>query len=321
MNPPVFVIGGPTASGKTRLALEVAATLPSEILNADSRQVYMDMPIGTCQPSKEETASIPHHLFHFLSPTVAFSASEYEKQAIPIVDQVIARKHLAVVVGGTGFYLKALIKGTWPVPRKNPDLRRRFQRIAGKHGNAFLHRMLRRFDPESADKIAPNDSYRVIRALEIYFLSGKKRSEFAQQRPDRFASVRVYVNPDRNVLVDAIQERTRILFDRGWVGEVEILLQKYPDFEQTPAAQSLGYREIIRMIRGEMDVKECMNLVQLRTAQYAKRQLTWFRNQDGFIPVDSSHGFSKMRETVIQLIHETEHRLLNGEQNEVSGRS
>lgn len=298
----VLFIGGPTACGKNALAMELATQLPSEIINADSRQVYRELIIGTNLPSEQDFREVHHHLYAFLPPTAGFSAAEYEQRAVPLVTEITAKGRLPIVVGGTGFYMKALLKGSWPVPPADPGLRSRLRALSERRGPEFLHRMLRRIDPVTAVQVAPRDTYRIYRGLEIYFQTGRKRSELASLLPDRFPSVRVFLEPDRSRLQDVIRERTRAMFAAGWVEEVQRLLEEYAGFERMPAAASLGYREIVRHLRGEMKREECMELVILRTLQYAKRQMTWFRNQDRFHRLSGEPGLMKNKQSVLQWI-------------------
>lgn len=297
----ILVIGGPTASGKNEIALAIARMIPAEFINADSRQVYRHLPIGTNQPAPEQQALVRHHLFGFLGPEVPFTAAEYERLACDVVREIAGRGFLPVVVGGTGFYLRALLKGSWPVPPKNERLRARLRRVEGRRGRAFLHRMLKRLDADSASHVPVNDVYRVIRALEIIFQSGQRQSTFRKETEDRFNAVKVYLDVDRSRLNEAIERRTGLMFERGWVDEVRHLLELYPDFERMPASASLGYREIIHMLRGEMTPETCRQMIVTKTRQYAKRQLTWFRNQDHFFAARTPEEVYKKLQTVIEL--------------------
>jgi tRNA dimethylallyltransferase len=301
MNRPILLIGGPTGVGKNQLAKELALLFPGEIVNADSRQIYRELSIGTNQPSDQDKKSVPHHLYDFLEPSTHFSAAEYERLAIPVIDRILTRRRLPIIVGGTGFYMKALLKGVWATPPKDAEMNRRLNKISTRHGNAFAHRMLSRLDPVSAGQIAINDKYRVIRALEIFFQTGKRRSEVEVVREEQFDAGKFFLDQDRDVLNENIRKRTQQMFEKGWVEEVRGLLLKYPNFEQMPAGASLGYPEIIRYIRGDLGRADCEEIIVLKTKQYAKRQLTWFRNQDQFIRLNSQEGLYKMIESVLQL--------------------
>lgn len=295
---PVLIIGGATGSGKNRVALQLSDRYPIEIINADSRQIYRDLPIGTNQPSLQEQSLAPHHLFGFLSPDRPFSAAEYERLSFRLAREIQASGKLPVVVGGTGFYIRALLKGAWEVPPKDPLLRERLRQIAERKGPDSIQRLLQRLDPEAAKRISPNDVYRMQRAIEMRVQTGKMRSEWDQQRPDRFQAVKFYIDPPAEQLNRNLKSRTAAMFDAGWVEEVEHLLDKYPGFETMPAAASLGYPEIVRYLKGEQTLNECKQKIQLKTRQYAKRQRTWFRNQDGFSKLPDGDELHKIVESL-----------------------
>lgn len=304
----LIIIGGPTGSGKNRLALQLAAAhhhaAGVEIVNADSRQIYRGMRIGTNQPSDQELSAVPHHLFGFLEPSVEFNAADYERLAYPLVRRILEadRGRIAVVTGGTGFYIRALLKGVWPVPERNPKLRQRLRLIEQQKGRDHLHRILQRLDPESAASVPPNDVYRVARSIEIRLQSGRKRSELhGAALPDRFPALKVCVQPDRDELKKNIAERTEKMFREGWVEEVASLLEQHPGFARMPAARSLGYPEIIAHLSGTLGLADCKARIVEKTNQYAKRQLTWFRNQDGFQAVRPGEKLYEKFDSVLQL--------------------
>ena len=297
----MLLLGGPTGSGKNQLALRIGECFLCEIINADSRQLYRDLTIGTNQPSPAEILRVPHHLFGFLAPGSTFSSAEYEKLALPLVNDILQRKRLPLVVGGTGFYMKALLRGVWAVPPRNPSIRERLRTLEIKHGKAFLLKFLERVDPAWASRISPNDTYRVIRALEIFLQSGIRPSQLQDQQQERFIALKFYLDPDRKKLLENIKARTHEMFQIGWVEEVKRLLLIYPDFENMPAAGSIGYREIIRYLKGELDMSSCEEMINRKISQYAKRQLTWFRNQDAFARLPEGHELHKITESVLQL--------------------
>jgi tRNA dimethylallyltransferase len=299
LNLPVIIIGGPTGSGKNRAAIEIAKKYPAEIVNADSRQIYKDLILGTNQPSEDEKQLVPHHLFAFLPPQQSFTAADYERFAYPITNEIQSRGNTPIVVGGTGFYIKALLRGTWSVPEKNPELRQRLRVIEEKWGKQYLHQILARVDPESAKRILAQDSYRVSRALEIYFQTGSKVSTLTPKK-QRFEATKLFLDLPVDELRERIQVRTRTLIESGWIEEVRNLLERYPDFEEMPAAASLGYREIIQYIQGNSSSKECEELIVRKTWRYARRQRTWFRNQDQFTSVRSMLELQKIVDSVLQ---------------------
>jgi tRNA dimethylallyltransferase len=300
LKPEILIIGGPTASGKNELALAVARKLPSELINADSRQVYRELQVGTNQPSGDEKAEVPHHLFAFLSPETSFSAADYERLAFPLIGEIQARKKLPIVVGGTGFYIKSLLRGVWPVPEKDAVLRERIREIAQSEGNAYLYRILQRLDPESALEISVNDVYRVSRAVEIIIQTGKKRSEHRGNRTERFNAAKFYIDPGRSQLKKNVQARTIRMLETGWLEEVRGLLNRYPDFENFPAARALGYPEVIAFLKSKQTLEVTREQIIQKTMQYAKRQLTWFRNQDNFVRISSRDDLHKIVDSVLQ---------------------
>ncbi len=299
MSFPVIVIGGPTGSGKNRAAIEIAKKYPVEIINADSRQIYKDLILGTNQPAPEEKQFVPHHLFAFLPPEQSFTVADYERLAFPLTNEIQTRGKIPIVVGGTGFYIKALLRGIWTVPEKSPEMRNRLRRIEEKQGKEYLHHILTRVDPESAHKISAQDSYRVSRALEIYFQTGSKISTLPKPQ-QRFEAAKLFLDLPAAELRERIEIRTRMLIEGGWFDEVEKLLKQYPGFESMPAAASLGYIEIIQYLRHQLTREECEKQILQKTWQYARRQRTWFRNQDQFTSVASSSELQKIVDSVLQ---------------------
>lgn len=296
----ILVLGGPTGSGKNRAALEIAGRFPAEIVNADSRQIYRGLQIGTNQPSAMEMQEVPHHLYGFLEPVLDFSVAEYERLVVPLIAEISQRGNTPVLVGGTGFYIRAVLKGVWQVPKHDPELRHRLRRILGKRGKDRLHALLRRIDPASAAQIPHNDSYRVMRALEIYFQTGSRRSEIKHEEQDRFPAAKFFLDLPPADLASNIQIRTDQMFASGWVEEVRGLTERYPAFDAMPAARSLGYAEILLFLKNRISLEDCKNIVLRKTLQYAKRQRTWFRNQDRFEPVFSTNELHKKVDFVLQ---------------------
>lgn len=296
----ILVLGGPTGSGKNRAALEMARRFPAEIVNADSRQVYRGLQIGTNQPSPREMEEVPHHLYGFLEPDLDFSVAAYERLVVPLLDEISQRGKTPVLVGGTGFYIRAVLRGVWQVPEHDPELRRRLRRILGRRGKDRLHALLHRIDPVAASQIPQNDSYRVMRALEIYFQTGSRRSEIKHEEQDRFPAAKFFLDLPPTELALNIQSRTDQMFASGWVEEVRGLTERHTGFDAMPAARSLGYPEILLLLKDRISLEECKNIVLRKTLQYAKRQRTWFRNQDRFEPVFSAKELHKKADFVLQ---------------------
>jgi tRNA dimethylallyltransferase len=281
-----LILTGPTASGKSALALELAPRLNAEIVSADSMTVYRGMDIGTAKPSAEDRARVPHHLIDVLDPWESANVAWWLEQAAERVRDIEARGKTALFVGGTPFYLKALLCGLFPSPPSDEDLRRRLEAEAGAQGNEALHARLAGVDPVSAGRLHPNDVRRVVRALEVWHLTGRPLS--AWQRQDwwggdgpRFrAGSCLAIDVPRPELYARIDRRVEGMFAAGWVDEVR-RLRELPRPLSREASQALGYREIGEYLDGRRSLPETMALVQLRTRQFAKRQLTWFRGLPG----------------------------------------
>ncbi len=281
MKAPLVVILGPTASGKSSLAIRLARSFCGEIVNCDSVQVYRQLDIGSSKPTPQERGEIPHHLMDIVNPDEHFTAGEYLRRGREVLAEVRERRHLPIVVGGTGLYLRALLMGLFTGPRRSEELRDRMNQLAERKGTQHLHRILLRVDPVSATKISAQDKSKVIRALEVFFLTSKPISWHfgAGREPLRgFSLLKIGLNPPREMLYSAIDRRVEQMFAAGLVGEVRSILQQGYQ-AQLKALQSLGYSQVIRHLRGELSLDEALDLTQRETRRYAKRQLTWFRKE------------------------------------------
>ena len=279
----LVVIVGPTASGKSELALVLAERHAGEILNCDSLQMYRYFDLGTAKPSLAERERVPHHFIDVLNPDEQFAAGEYMRQARECLDEVSARGHLPIVVGGTGFYLRALIDGLFVGPGRDPQLRARLSRRGEQRGSPYLHRLLRRLDRVTADQIHPNDSPKLIRAIELCLLSQRPASELFREgrsRLEGYQVLKVGLNPPRDALYERINQRTRQMFEHGLVQEVQSILNRgYAT--SVPPLGSHGYRQAVDYLGGRISLDEALYHAQTRTRQYAKRQMTWFRKEEG----------------------------------------
>lgn len=271
----VIGIVGPTASGKTALSLPVAQSLKGEILCMDSMQVYRHMDIGTAKPTKGEQALVPHHLMDIREPGDSFTVTQYSEEARKVLESV----SVPILVGGTGLYLQALSQPMdYGTVSGDEEIRRKYHEIADTQGNEALHAILKRKDPVSAAKLHPNDVRRVVRALEVFDLTGQPLSRQAAPDPDASEwDFRLYaVDWPRETLYHRVDRRVDAMIRDGLPDEVEALLRSgvSPDCQ---AMQGLGYKELIPVLAGEMTLEDAVSLIKLRTRHYAKRQLTWFR--------------------------------------------
>jgi tRNA dimethylallyltransferase len=274
------VVLGPTASGKTALALAIARRFAGEIVNCDSVAMYRDFEIGTAKPSPAERAEAPHHLLDFVDPTTNVTAGDYARQARQVLGEITARGRLPIVSGGTGLYLRALLEGLFVGPQRSEDLRNNLRRRAEEGGPERLHRILRRLDSVAAERIHANDLPKVIRAIEVCLASRRPMTELWQEgrEPLRgFRVVRLGLNPEREALYTRINQRAAQMFDQGLIAETEQLRQKYGD-EARPLT-SLGYKQAMQVLRGEIDHKQALEAAQQAHRNYAKRQITWFRRE------------------------------------------
>jgi tRNA dimethylallyltransferase len=277
----MIAVLGPTASGKSSLALEIAPRLGGEIVNCDSMQMVRFLQIGTAKPGPLEQGQVPHHLFDVVDPDEYFSAGSYMERARAVCWDIAARGMVPIVVGGTGLYFRALVKGIFAGPGRSADLRQRLQRIAERRGAQVLHRILARRDPEAARSIQSNDLIRVVRALEVMAQTGRRMSEVQSQTSPLtgFSIVKIGLNVSRQKLYDRINYRVEQMFQLGLVDEVRALLTR----GYSPSAkgfEALGYRHALKAIQGELTVDEAIQLTQRDTRRYAKRQLTWFRKEE-----------------------------------------
>jgi len=268
---------GPTGSGKTALSLALAGQLQGEIVNCDSVALYRGFEIGTAKPSAEERARAPHHLLDILEPTAVFTAGDYAQAARRVVAEIAARGRLPIVVGGTGFYLRALLEGLFAGPKRSEELRTRLRKIAGGKGSPHLHRLLARLDAAAAARIHANDEPKLIRAIEVCLAARRKITELWQHGRDPltgFGVLRIGLDPERAALYERINQRARRMFDSGLAEETERLVERYG--ASAPPMQSLGYKQAVQLLRGEVDRESAIAAAQQAHRNYAKRQMTWF---------------------------------------------
>jgi len=279
---PIYAIVGPTASGKTALGVELALAIGGEIINCDSVQIYRQIEIATAKPTEEEKRGVPHHLIDYIPPGVKYTAASWANDAAATIYEIESRGKIAILVGGTGFYLRTLRRPLFESPKTDDMLREKLKKIKENRGAEYLHRVLRKIDPTSADKLFPRDYIRVIRALEVYFQTGVPLSGQQENRPPlpEFAErIKMFVlNPQRDLLYEKINRRTETHFENGLVDEVK-LLRRQGLKETSNALGSHGYRRVCEYLRGERDLESAIEQTKQDVRNYAKRQLTWFRRE------------------------------------------
>ncbi len=279
-DPPLVVVLGPTASGKTALSLALAERFGGEIVNCDSVAMYREFDIGTAKPTAFERARVPHHLVDCLAPTSHVTAGEHARRARQALEEIKAREHLPILVGGTGLYLRATLEGLFPGPQRCEELRERLRERAASRGRNYLHLILMRLDPAAAEKIHANDMPKLIRAIEICLASRQQMTELWQRGRDPirgFRIVRLGLDPNRQTLYDRINGRAQQMFEAGLVEETKGLLEKYG--AAAGPLSSLGYKQAVQFINGELTREQAVQAAQQAHRNYAKRQMTWFRRE------------------------------------------
>lgn len=294
--PPVLVVCGPTAVGKTAFAVRLAQHLAVEVVSADSRQVYRHMDIGTAKPSSRELAAVRHHLIDVAEPDENFTAADFCRLGRRALLEIRSAGKLPFVVGGTGLYIQALLHGLAEVPGGDPRLREQLLGEEQAGGTGTLYARLREVDPVLAERLAPHDLVRIVRGLEVYRLCGRRLSEMQAEHAATGCPFRVItlgLSMPRENLYQRIDQRVWQMLEDGLIQEVETLLkQGFPI--DCKAMQTIGYREIAQYIRGDLSLEDAVRLIQRDTRRYAKRQLTWFKKVKSIIWLDSSGEFAKV---------------------------
>lgn len=281
--PVLVVVLGPTAVGKSRIAVDLARRFDGEVISGDSIQVYRGFDIGTDKPDAEARRGVPHHLIDIVDPEVQYTAADFVRDALAAARSIAAGGRLPIVAGGTGLYLKALLDGLFPGPGRDPAVRAALEAEARENGLDALFRRLEAIDPEYARKIRDRDRIRIIRALEVHAATGRPISEHfrATESPVRGRTViRLGLTLDRETLVRRIDDRVERMFARGLVEEVRGLIERGVP-ESSPPFRALGYSHVLRLLKGEIGRPEAVALTKTDTRQYAKRQMTWFRKMAG----------------------------------------
>jgi tRNA dimethylallyltransferase len=301
VHPPLVAIVGPTASGKSTLAVSLAEKLGGEILACDSTQLYRGFDIGTAKPTPAERRNISHHLIDVLDPSQASTAGGYREMAIEALNLLRLRHRLPILTAGTGLYLRALVDGLADLPQRSEDLRERLRQGRDAHPPGHLHRILRRLDPASAQKISAGDEQKLIRAIEICLIAQRPLSEVHQTARTPLQNWRVMkigLNPPREALYERIHARTDAMLAAGWLDEVRDLLSSGAP-ENAKPFEFIGYRELRAVLRNETSLEAARSLIQQSTRRYAKRQLTWFRREHGVYWIESFGDFPEAQQQAL----------------------
>jgi tRNA dimethylallyltransferase len=300
VRPLVLAVLGPTASGKTALGLALAEEHRGEIINCDSTAVYRGFDIGTDKPSMEQRRGIPHHLIDIADPTEVYTAAQFARDAERVIRDIHARGRLPILVGGTGFYYRALTRGLFPGPGADDELRGRLGRIAASRGPERLHRLLARVDPESAERIMKRDQVRLVRALEVYFMTGRPLTAHFAETRSLIADcdvVGLALRMPAAATAERVARRVEEQFARGIVDEVRGLLARGVPADVRPFG-GLVYRQVMEMLRGERDEPATRELIVQENRRYARRQLIWFRKEPNLIWFDGPGEDPATRERV-----------------------
>jgi tRNA dimethylallyltransferase len=277
------ILLGPTGVGKSTAALNLTKRFGGEIINCDSMQVYRGFDIGTDKPTPAMRRAVPHHLLDLVEPSVQFTAADFVREAAAAIRLIEERSHLPFIVGGSGLYLKALVSGLFPGPGRNPELREKLERRAREQGLEVLRKELEEVDPAYARLIGQRDRIRIIRALEVFALTGKPISEhFLKTKPELkdFHPIKIGLKLKREELYRRIEERANRMFSSGIVDEVRALLARGVE-ETAPPFRALGYRYVLKHLKGEISLEQAVSLTKRDTRHFAKRQLVWFKRMEG----------------------------------------
>ncbi len=301
LKPNIYVIGGPTASGKSKLAVELAKRINGEIISADSMQIYKDMNIGTAKLTKEEMQGIKHHLLDFVSPEGRYSVANFKTDAKIKIEEILKKGKTPIIVGGTGLYIDSMIYGIEFQDEKiDKEYREELNELAEKEGLERLYEEARKIDLEAMKKISINDKKRIIRVLEIYHKTGKTKTEVekeSRKNENKYNYKMFAITMNREKLYERIEKRVDQMIEQGLIEEVQSILNKYHKFPT--AMQGLGYKEVIEYLENKLTKEEMIEKIKKKTRHYAKRQLTWFRKNKETIWLDGEKPLEKNLEIII----------------------
>ncbi len=299
----IIVIGGPTCSGKTLVGIQLAENLNGEIISADSRQIYKYLDIGTAKPTRNELKKVKHHFISELEPDADYDVSKYEKEAHLRIERIFKKNKTPIIVGGSGLYIKALTDGIVETPGKEEKLREKLLKEKEKFGNEFIYNKLKKVDPESAVRMHPSYWKRVIRALEVYYLTGKPISQLHKEQIDthHYKFEEYILNWSREILYKNIEKRVDKMFDSGLVKEVEVILNKGYSKELN-SLNTVGYKETISYLENEISLERAIELIKRNSRRFAKRQLTWFRKNknNNWIDIHSKKDLNIFTDKLLQ---------------------
>jgi len=307
-NSTVIVIVGPTCSGKTNLSLKLANLIPSEIISADSRQIYKFLDIGTAKPSKDELEKVPHNLIDILDPSENYDASMFEKDAKKNIEKIFYVNKTPIIVGGSGLYIKALIDGIFDTADKDEEYRKELLQKRKEFGNEFLFDELKKVDPESAEKMLPQNWKRVMRALEVYHSTGeqiwKHHQKQSTQKEKKYLFKQFGLNWGRNILYENINIRVDEMIEKGFVEEVKNILESGYEINLN-SLNTVGYKEIIEHLEGNLTLERAIELIKRNTRHYAKRQLTWFRKDKRirWFDITDFNEFDQIAKRIVQSLN------------------
>lgn len=301
----VIVIVGPTCSGKTNLSIKIAQLIPSEIISADSRQFYKYLDIGTAKPSKDQLNKIPHHLIDFLDPSDNYNVSRFENDAELKIEEIFKRNITPIILGGSGLYIKALIDGIFDSADTDENYRSELLKKRKEFGNEFLYEELKKVDPVSASKMLPQNWKRVMRALEVFHTTGepiwKHHQKQSSSKEMKYNFFQFGLNWDRKILYENIDRRVDEMIENGFVSEVNNILKMGYD-KNLNSLNTVGYKEIIQYLDGEISLERAIELIKRNTRHYAKRQITWFRKDKRiqWFDVESANDLDKIAEEIVK---------------------
>lgn len=302
----VVILVGPTAVGKTDISIDLAKTLNGEIVSSDSMQIYKHFDIGSAKPTKEEMDGIPHYLIDEVDPFTNFSVSDYQEKAKAYIKDIMSRGKTPIVTGGTGLYVNALMYDMdFSKSASDPEYRKSLEQLAVEHGNQYIHEMLKEVDPKSYEKIHFNNLRKVIRALEIYHVTGQTIDDFSTdlQKTKDYEYVLIGLTRNRKRLYVRINKRVDIMMEAGLIDEVKSLKEMGLSALNT-SMQGIGYKEVVPYLEGVYDEETMISLIKQNSRRYAKRQMTWFRRYDDihWFDYDQYENYDQMKEAIIQLI-------------------